>query len=245
MNIPKIAHVSWIDKNIIDNQSPIILNGVRNLIDLNPDWNVVIYDNNDIDEYLKTVLNKRDYNLIKDIHIVEKSDLWRLFKLYNEGGLYMDLDRFCNISLSNIITDEIKCVLPTCLEWDFSQDFMLTAPGSPIQAQAIELIMQRRYEGHKNVFFLGPQTYMHAVTKILFGEMVNTDPGVEKFSEMRKAIESMPFIKTYREYPPYDTIIYKHDETTFKKGNSSATDWVEMKKEFYASYKLKHWTGEW
>jgi hypothetical protein len=77
--IPKIAHISWIDKNVIDNQSPLILNGVRNLIDLNPDWNVVMYDNNDIDEYLKSVLDKRDYNLIKDIHIVEKSDLWRLF----------------------------------------------------------------------------------------------------------------------------------------------------------------------
>ena len=80
--IPKIAHISWIDKNVIDNQSPLILNGVRNLIDLNPDWNVVMYDNNDIDEYLKSVLDKRDYNLIKDIHIVEKSDLWRLFKLH-------------------------------------------------------------------------------------------------------------------------------------------------------------------
>lgn len=243
--IPKIAHISWIDKDVINNQSPLILNGVRNLIDLNPDWNVVMYDNNDIDEYLKSVLDKRDYNLIKDIHIVEKSDLWRLFKLYNEGGLYMDIDRFCNVPLSDIIEDGIRCVLPTCLEWDFSQDFMLSAPGSPIQAQTIQLIMQRRYEGHKNVFFLGPQTYMHAVTKVLFGEMVNTDPGVEKFAEMRKAMEQMPFIKTYREYPPYDTIIYKHDEATFKKGNSNTTDWVEMKKEFYAGYKLKHWSGEW
>jgi hypothetical protein len=243
--IPKIAHISWIDKDVINNQSPLILNGVRNLIDLNPDWSVVVYDNNDIDEYLKSVLNKRDYNLIKDIHIVEKSDLWRLFKLYNEGGLYMDIDRFCNVKVSDIIEDGIRCVLPTCLEWDFSQDIMITAPKSPIQAQAIELIMQRRYEGHKNVFFLGPQTYMNAVTKVLFGEMIHTDPGVEKFAEMRKAMEQMPFIKTYREYPPYDTIIYKHDESTFKKGNSNTTDWVEMKKQFYAGYKLKHWSGEW
>ena len=65
MNIPKIAHVSWVDKDVIDKQSQLILNGVRNLIDLNPDWNVVMYDNNDIDEYLKSVLDKRDYNLIK------------------------------------------------------------------------------------------------------------------------------------------------------------------------------------
>jgi hypothetical protein len=245
MTIPKIAHISWIDKEVINNQSPLILNGIRNLIDLNPDWNVVVYDDIDINEYLKSVLDKQDYNLIKDIHIVEKSDLWRLFKLFNEGGLYMDIDRFCNISLSDIIKDGIKCVLPTCSDWDFSQDFMLTAPGSPIQAQAIEFIMQRRYEGHKNVFFLGPQTYMHAVTKVLFGEMLNTNPGAEKFAEMREIIKQRPFIKTYREDPPYDTIIYKHDETTFKKGNNNTMCWEEMKREFYASYKLKHWSGDW
>jgi hypothetical protein len=235
-SIPKIAHIAWKTKDVVDSKSPLIVNGLHKLIDLNPDWTVTVYDDNDIDEYLRSVLNKRDYNLIKDIHIVEKTDLWRLFKLYNEGGLYMDIDRFCNIPLSEIITDGIKCVLPTCLEWDFSQDFMLTEPKNPIQAKTIELILQRRYEGHKKVFFLGPQTYMHAVTTVLFGEMINTDPGVEKFAEMRKYMEQIPFIKTYREHPPYDTIIYKGDDTM---------DWVKLKKEFYAEANIKHWSGEW
>jgi len=100
LSIPKIAHIAWKTKDVVNSQSPLILNGLRNLIDLNPDWNVIIYDDHDIDEYLKSVLNKRDYNLIKDLHVVVKSDLWRQFKLYNEGGLYMDIDRFCNIPLS-------------------------------------------------------------------------------------------------------------------------------------------------
>ena len=236
MSIPKIAHIAWKTKDVVNSQSPLILNGLRNLIDLNPDWNVIIYDDHDIDEYLKSVLNKRDYNLIKDLHVVVKSDLWRQFKLYNEGGLYMDIDRFCNIPLSEIITDDIKCVLPTCLEWDFSHDIILTEPNNPIQAQTIELIMQRRYEGHTNVFFLGPQTYMNAITKVLFGEMIHTDPGVEKFAEMRKEMEKIPFIKTYREHPPHDTIIYKGD---------GVMNWEKLKKEFYAEANIKHWSGDW
>ena len=236
MSIPKIAHIAWKTKDVVNSQSPLILNGLRNLIDLNPDWNVIIYDDHDIDEYLKSVLNKRDYNLIKDLHVVVKSDLWRQFKLYNEGGLYMDIDRFCNIPLSEIITDDIKCVLPTCLEWDFSHDIILTEPNNPIQAQTIELIMQRRYEGHTNVFCLGPQTYMNAITKVLFGEMIHTDPGVEKFAEMRKAMENIPFIKTYREHPPHDTIIYKGD---------GVMNWEKLKKEFYAEANIKHWSGDW
>ena len=236
MSIPKIAHITWKTKDVVNSQSPLILNGLRNLIDLNPDWNVTVYDDHDIDEYLKGVLNKRDYNLIKDLHIVEKSDLWRQFKLYNEGGLYMDIDRFCNIPLSEIVTDDVKCVLPTCLDWDFSQDIILTEPNNPIQLQTIELIMQRRYEGHKNVFFLGPQTYMNAVTKVLFGEMIHTNPGVEKFAEMRKSLEKITFIKTYREHPPHDTVLYRSDDKL---------DWEKLKKDFYADANIKHWSGDW
>ena len=236
MSIPKIAHITWKTKDVVNSQSPLILNGLRNLIDLNPDWNVIVYDDHDIDKYLKSVLNKRDYNLIKDLHVVVKSDLWRQFKLYNEGGLYMDIDRFCNIPLSEIITDDIKCVLPTCLEWDFSHDIILTEPNNPIQSQTIELIMQRRYEGHTNVFFLGPQTYMNAITKVLFGEMIHTDPGVEKFAEMRKAMEKIPFIKTYREHPPHNTIIYRSNDKL---------DWEKLKKDFYAEANIKHWSGDW
>ena len=236
MSIPKIAHIAWKTKDVVNSQSPLILNGLRNLIDLNPDWNVIVHDDNDIDEYLKGVLDKRDYNLIKDIHIVEKSDLWRQFKLYNEGGLYMDIDRFYNIPLSDILEDGIQCVLPTCLDWDFSQDMILTEPNNPIQAQTIELIMQRRYEGHKNVFFLGPQTYMHAVTKVIFGEMINTDPGVEKFTEMRNIMEKIPFVKMYRERPPHDTLFYRSENNL---------DWVKLKKEFYAEANIRHWSNEW
>lgn len=235
-SIPKIAHVAWKTKDVVNSQSPLILNGLRNLIDMNPDWKVTVYDDNEIDEYLRTTLNKRDYNLIKDIHIVEKSDLWRLFKLYDEGGLYMDIDRFYNVPLSEIVTYGIKCVLPTCLEWDFSQDFMLTEPKNPIQAQTIELILKRRYEGHTNVFFLGPQTYMHAVTMVIFGEMINTNPGVEKFNEMRNYLEKIPFIKTYRESPPNDTVVYRGEKIV---------DWENLKRQFYAESNIKHWSGEW
>lgn len=63
-SIPKIAHVAWKTKDVVDSKSPLIVNGLRKLIDLNPDWTVTVHDDNDVDEYLKNVLNKRDYNLI-------------------------------------------------------------------------------------------------------------------------------------------------------------------------------------
>ena len=113
-SIPKIIHISWKNKNIIGNQSPVILNGITNLKKINPDYKLEISDDNDVENYLKSKLKKWDYFKIKNKKIVEKIDIWRLFKIYNEGGIYIDIDRYCNISFSDIIKNDTKCILPTC-----------------------------------------------------------------------------------------------------------------------------------
>ena len=84
--IPKIVHISWKIKNILDNQSPIILNGIANLKKINPDYKIEISNDNDVEKYLKGKLRKWDYFKIKNKKIVEKIDLWRLLKMYHEGG---------------------------------------------------------------------------------------------------------------------------------------------------------------
>lgn len=234
--IPKIIHISWKNKNIINNTSPLILKGLKNLIDLNSDWKVEISDDDEVDEYLKLTLDKEDYNLLASKHIVEKLDVWRLIKLYNVGGLYTDIDRLCNIPLSSILDNKTKCVLPTSKDYDFSHDFMLTAPQNPIHLYTLELNLARRKRGWSSVYSLGAQTYMHGITYVLMGQMINTNPGKEVFDEIREELSKMPFIKTYKENPPYDTIIYKKD---------SEFNHEQLKREFYASQSLKHWTGDW
>jgi len=72
----------------------IIKYGIKSIRILNPEYQIEISDDMDIDNYLKQHIKQYDYNLIKDKHIVEKTDLWRLLKIYNEGGIYVDLDRF-------------------------------------------------------------------------------------------------------------------------------------------------------
>lgn len=246
--IPKVFNLCWKYKDGLENsQSPIILNGLRNIIDLNPDWKVVIHDDEDIEEYLKNSLSKDDYELIKDIHIVEKTDVWRLLKMYLEGGAYIDLDRFYNIRMKEVISDydEIRCVLPICLDRDFSHDIMISCSKNPIHDATLNLMFQRRREGHTNTYFLGPQTYMHAITMTLCGRMINTNAGPEEMEFIKNELKEYPFIKTYVENPPYDTIVYKHSELLFNYGNSSKKTWEEMKREFYGSFSIKHWTDEW
>ena len=71
------------------------------------------------------------------------------------------------------------------------------------------------------------------------GEVINTNPSKEKFDMFRAKIEQIPFIKTYRETAPYDTIIYRHNEADEK------LDLETLKRQLYASENIRHWTNEW
>lgn len=233
--IPKIVHTTWSTKDILKNNSTLVQNGLKKLAELNPNWELRVYDDAEVEQDLKQYLGS-DYSLIQEDHIVAKSDLWRLIKIYMEGGLYIDVDRLCNIPLSSIIDKETQWVLPTYKDSDFSQDFMLSAPNNPAFCTAIGLNLWRRRNGHKHVFYLGPQTYMHAISESLIGKRVDTNPGVEFFNDFRKHVKDIPFISTYREDPPYDTIIYRNGIT---EGHE------QMKRDLYKDFNMSHWTGEW
>ena len=234
--IPKKIHLVWNHRYIADSKHPLITFGIRQLIELNPDWEVTVYVPSEIESGLKSALSPEDYELIKNRHFVSKIDLWRLFKMFFEGGLYVDIDRLCNKSLSSIIDENTRWVCPTSADFDVTCDFLLSAPQNPVYSTAINLYLERVREGHTSQYFLGPQTYMHAVTLTLLGEMIDTNPGVEKMQSIRDKIEEMPFAKTYRESSSSDTILYS---------GPLGDKLEEMKRDFYASEKVKHWTGEW
>lgn len=235
--IPKKVHLSWKTKDLLESTSPLVTEGVKRLVELNPDWEVTIYDDADVDQYLKNKIEPDLYDLIANKHIVQKTDLWRLIKLFEEGGVYMDIDRFVDTPFDDLIDENTKWVLPTCRDWDFSHDFMMTAAGNPAYYATAMLYLQRLKEGHTSVYFLGPQTYMHGITLTVLGEMVDTNPGAEVFDKMRATIASSGFVKMYREDPPYNTIVFR--------GQHLGLDWEQEKRNFYAESGLKHWSGEW
>lgn len=235
--IPKIVHVSWKNKSILQSKSPLIQEGIVNLIQLNPNWKVTIYDDEDVNEYLRQSMDTRDFKLIENDHIVAKTDIWRLIKLYREGGMYLDIDRYCDIKFDDYFSNEIKCVLPMCLDFSFSHDFMMSEIANPIYLETYKLLIQRRYETN-HIYFLGPQTYMHGITKVLMGKMIDMHPDINTIQEIRETIESMPFVYTYREELPYHSVICRN-----KQGHYDT--WKKQKQELYKDYELQHWTGDW
>ena len=227
--IPKKIHVTWRNKNIFDLNFSIIKYGVRNLRDLNPDYSLEISDNSDVDNYIKQNIGAKDFELIKDRRMVEKSDLWRLLKIYNEGGVYTDIDRFCNQSLCKIIKPEVKCVLPMYQNVDFSQDIMISSPGNPIHKRAIELNLERRKGGCLDILSLAPITYFHAVTEVLLGEQLARWPSEENINKLNSIINNSKYLQSCIESPPFDTFIYQGAPVT------------NDKMPFYYSQEVNYW----
>jgi len=235
MAIPKIAHYTWVSKDILHSQNPMILNGIRNFVDMNPDWRINIYQDHEVDQYLKSNLSDHDYQLIAERPFVERSDLWRLFKMRNEGGIYLDLDRFYNIPMNQILDDSVTCYLPTIGDFDFSHDIMISAPANELFQVVIDLNLQRRAAGSKNIFYLGPQTYMNGITLWLTGHMIDPDPGSVIFDQLRAQITDLSGFRTYKEDNPDYTLVYRYDSEIYKSGDG------RTKKDFFRDHGVQHW----
>lgn len=231
--IQKFVHVAWKDKSVINDESPLVVNGIANIKKLNSDWQLAVSDDADIENYLKHNLSISDYDVIKSASIVDKCDLWRLLKIYYEGGVYVDIDRFCNISFDTVFQSHIKWVLPINNNFDFSHDFMCSESGNPVFLRTIELNLQRRHQGITNTYFLGAQTYMHAITEILTGKIVDTNPGQQYFDYIQQELRTIEFIKSQVEYAPHNTIIYNDP--------SESLNLLELKTQLYSKYEVTHW----
>tara|TARA_R110002153_G_scaffold34856_5_gene103819 strand:+ start:4442 stop:5158 length:717 start_codon:yes stop_codon:yes gene_type:complete len=238
MSIPKKIHLSWNNKELLSDDHDLVKLGVGRLAEMNPDWKIEVNTDEEIDNYLQKFLEDADYEIIKDRHVVQKSDLWRLMKLLFEGGLYTDVDRLCDVKLDSLLESNTTWVLPMCEDMNFSHDFMMSAPGNPVFYHAVHLYLERMRVYPDNVYLLGPQSYMHAVGWVLVNDSsIGDNPSQANLMKLRKSMDSHEGIVTYREELPYNTIIYRGGETD--------TDHEDMKRDFYAKSGITHWTGSW
>tara|TARA_Y100000991_G_C21897184_1_gene316406 strand:+ start:28 stop:879 length:852 start_codon:yes stop_codon:yes gene_type:complete len=234
--IPKLIHMTWKNKNILSHNSPIVVYGIRNIKKLNPEYELVISEDKDIEKYLKQNLSFFNYLKIKHKKIVEKIDLWRLLKIYNEGGIYIDFDRYCNKSFRDIINPDTKCVLPTFRNLDFSQDIMISCRNNPIYKKAIEYNLSgRSIFNYNNLFHLGPGVYMWAVTETVFGIRLDRNPGEEKIIECRELLEKSTHFQTYKE-ETRNNFIFKEDNVI------SIRNQLKDRDLFYQNQGVIHWT---
>ena len=208
--IPKKIHVAWKRKDFLDSAASfaIVKHGVRALRDLNPSWSLEISDDADVEEYLRRCLSEEDYASLRSKHIVEKVDLWSLLKVYREGGCYSDVDRIHNRSLDAALLPTTHLYLPTWEDLNASQDILISAPGAPHLARAIELNLRGRREG-SGLYELGPRVYWAAATQFVLGHPIfheRASPYI--FSKFRAILEACRHTQTFRE-APFKTLTYE------------------------------------
>jgi len=131
---PKIVHYIWNDKNILDKNYQMLEHGAKRLRSLSPGWEFRVHDDGDIRRKLESFTHPdvpgEFWDQLRDAHIVEQTDAFRLITIYETGGLYVDIDRVANVDLNAVIPDGARMVLPTYYDINFCQDLFGSSPGN-------------------------------------------------------------------------------------------------------------------
>jgi len=72
----------------------------------NPGWDAQLYDDADIDAYIKSSWDNEIYEFYSNLPLgVMKADLWRYLILTTHGGVYTDVDSICMLPINEWFKD--------------------------------------------------------------------------------------------------------------------------------------------
>ena len=110
--IPKTIHQIFIpDKTKMHS---VFQNNVDCIKKLNPNWKHILYDNNDIDKYIKTnygIQMLNIYNMINPEYAAARADFFRYLLMYKEGGVYLDIKSGMKYALDVIINEDDQYII--------------------------------------------------------------------------------------------------------------------------------------
>ena len=79
---------------------------------LNKNYNHIIYTDEQMNDYINSNVDNEIASVYwKMKHIVAKADIWRYSILFNEGGIYLDIDSSITGSLDNLISNDDKAIV--------------------------------------------------------------------------------------------------------------------------------------
>ena len=108
--IPKIIYQTYPTKNINSD----IQNNINNLKKLNPDYEYILYDDNDIINFIKNNYSQHildTYNSINPEYGPARADYFRYLLMYKKGGIYLDIKSSCDRPFDSIINKNDEFIL--------------------------------------------------------------------------------------------------------------------------------------
>lgn len=108
MKIPKTIIQTCKDSSVVNQQMQKAVNTWK---DKNPDWSYRLFYDEDCKKFLKKHFNSDVYSAFDIIKPgAGKADLFRYCYLYIKGGVYVDIDNICLMSLSEIIEKDSEFI---------------------------------------------------------------------------------------------------------------------------------------
>jgi mannosyltransferase OCH1-like enzyme len=191
IKIPKIIHQTIKSKTNIPFK---LQKNIDYIKKLNPSWEYRLYDDNDIDQYIRTHYSERVYKAYFSINPKygpAKADLFRYLVIYREGGVYLDIKSGMLYPLDEIISENDEYILSY---WgmftkyinpnteilgnelgEIQQWHVICIPRHPALKKVIDNVLinieqgkHRNFSGKKGVLFLtGPIVYSYSIGPLL------------------------------------------------------------------------------
>jgi mannosyltransferase OCH1-like enzyme len=132
--IPKVLHLTWVGD---DSRRP--NNCIQTWIDMNPDWVVKVWGNDDLRD--TEWVNARHIKAMWDRELNGVADLMRWEILYREGGIVVDADSICVRPLDDWL---LEAEAIACWENEITRPRLIgcnmvgSVPGNPFMGQIIQ-----------------------------------------------------------------------------------------------------------
>ena len=187
---------------------------------LNPTYKIEFSLDKDCVEFMDTHFSKSVSAKFKSMpRGAYKCDLWRLCKLYIEGGVYADVDLVPHASIDHMLKDNHSFY--SCMGINnraIFQAFMATTVNNPIILACIISFMHNEPDKHTD----GPTFDMYNVLSNIYNTRVVSDHIYTSDSILVRvhigpSIEQTKTIELYRQFPEYSKIIleYNNSKDTF------------------------------
>ncbi|MGF1697579.1 glycosyltransferase family 32 protein [Vibrio lamellibrachiae] len=169
-----IPRTIW-QTNFTDKASlPVYLNYLFNrLMSLNCDYRYVSTEARG--EYLEEHASPEIYNAYSRLtNGAAQADLWRLFVLYKEGGVYMDIDATLVGSLDSLLGEKTELYIKVSNNTEITNYFIASAPNNPDLKATIDQVLHNidNYVSSMGVYHSTGPTVLN---KALAGKSVCTE----------------------------------------------------------------------
>ena len=173
--IPKKIVQTWEHKHFEPEFESMLINSWKQL---NPTYEYVLFDDNEIDQFIKDNFDISIYSAYKNIIPgANKADLFRYCYLYINGGVYVDIDTLCIGTLDKFIPLDADFVVPIDLnvnpnegKYNLFNAFIASIPKHPILLNCISKIcnfVTNNYIPNSKLDFTGPGLLGRCTNKFL------------------------------------------------------------------------------